>query len=481
MRGCSTVPRRETLVLRSRSRTGRTGRTGRRERGLWGVVGSTATAKVVVMGLSGVLGLVTSRLIIEHFGTAAYAQYGLLTTLPNLVPFADLGIAAVVINAVAGSSDPQRDPQVHRTIVTAVRVLTGSAFAFLALAVLITLLGWWEPLLGEGLIADGGSTAAFVCMVLFAVALPLTVGQRILVGLRRTNQQVATQGIVAPFMLLAVGAMVVLAVPAGNMLAVFSYIASGLVSIVCLWLAGRALGSQLRTAFREVPRLRAVPSVPVIALAWPMLVQMVALPLAMQTQRILISHMTSGDELAQFHLASQLFGVILQTIAAAGLALWPLYAAARAQSRVESPVVTSLWFMGGGLLLAGALAAVTPWVVEFVTDGAFQLDGWLIAGFIAFVALQAAKYPVGMYMTDERGLRFQVIPVIVMVPLTLGLSWWLIGLLGAGGAVIALCISVAVCQVIPNLWYVRRDVVRRHAANRPTDAAEGGTEADAGV
>lgn len=457
------------------------GYTGRRERGLWGVVGSTATAKVLVMALSGVLGLITSRLIIDHFGTAAYAQYGLLTTLPNLVPFADLGIAAVVINAVAGSSDPRRDSFVQRTIVTAVRILLVSGAVVATGAVLITALGWWEPILGEGLIADGGSTAAFLCTVIFAVVLPLTVGQRILVGLRRTNQQVATQGIVAPFMLLSVGAMVVLAVPAGSMLAVFSYIASGLVSIVCLWLAGRALGSQVRTAFRAVPRLRSVPSVPVIALAWPMLVQMVALPLAMQTQRILISHMTRGDELAQFNLASQLFGVILQTIAAAGLALWPLYAAARAQSRVESPVVTSLWFMAGGLLLAGALAVVSPWVVAFVTDGAFRLDGWLVAGFVVFVGLQAAKYPIGMYMTDARGLRFQVVPVVIMVPLTLGLSWWLIGLLGAAGAVIALSVSVALCQVIPNLWYVQRDLARRRAEPPSADAVQLGEGPDAGA
>lgn len=465
-------------MLGSRSRVRRT---RPRERGLWGVVGSTATAKVVVMGLSGILGLVTSRLIIEHFGTAAYAQYGLLTTLTNLLPFVDLGIAAVVINAIAGSSDPRHDPFARRTIVTAIRILIVSGAVIVAVAVAITLLGWWRPLLGEGLIADGGSTAAFACMVVFGIVLPLTVGQRILVGLKRTNEQVASQGIVAPFMLLSVGAMVVLAVPAGTMLAVFSYVGGGLVSIVCLWLAGRALGSQLRSAFRDVPRLRSVRSVPVIGLAWPMLVQMVALPVAMQTQRILISHMTRGDELAQFNLASQLFGVVLQTIAAAGLALWPLYAAARAESRVESPVMTSLWFMGGGLVLAGALAAVTPWVVAFVTDGAFQLDGWLVFGFVVFVALQAAKYPVGMYMTDERGLRFQVIPVLVMVPLTLGLSWWLIGVLGGGGAVIALCFAVAVCQVIPNLWYVRRDLVGRRAQLRPPDEAGARNEGDAGA
>ncbi len=74
----------------------------RRRSGDWGVVGSTAVMKVLVMGLSGVLGIVTSRLIIENFGVDAYAQYGLLASLPALLPFADLGIAASVINRVAG-------------------------------------------------------------------------------------------------------------------------------------------------------------------------------------------------------------------------------------------------------------------------------------------------------------------------------------------------------------------------------------------
>jgi hypothetical protein len=74
-----------------------------RRGGAMAAVGSTAAMKVVVMGLSGVLGIITSRMIIQQFGTDAYAQYGLLSTFPTLLPFADLGIAAIVINAVAGS------------------------------------------------------------------------------------------------------------------------------------------------------------------------------------------------------------------------------------------------------------------------------------------------------------------------------------------------------------------------------------------
>jgi O-antigen/teichoic acid export membrane protein len=424
-------------------------------------VGPTAINKVLVMGLSGVLGLITSRLIIQNFGTDAYVQYGLLTTMPALLPFADLGIAAVVINAIAGSADPKNDPMVKRTITTALRILSISALTIVTVAITITVIGWWPAILGNGLISDGGPLVAGICLAIFGLALPLTIGQRILVGLRRNALQVATQTVVAPFMFLSIGALVLFAVPAGTELSIFSYIASALVSVICILIAARLLTPQVRSAIKEVPFRRRHPGVPAIGLAWPMLVQMIALPVAMQTDRLLLSHLTVGDELAQYNLASQLFGLVLQVIVAAGITLWPIYAKARSQSRVESPRRATLIFMGSGLLLAGLLALLSPYLAHFISNGAIVLDPWLVGGFVVFVGLQATKYPIGMYMTDKRGLTFQVLPILLMVPLNLGLSWWLIGIVGAGGPIIGSAISVLLCQVIPNLWYVSRDLKRR--------------------
>lgn len=59
--------------------------------GTWAPVRRTALAKVVVMGGAGVFGLVDTRLIITRFGTEAYAQNGLLVTIPTLMPFTDYG------------------------------------------------------------------------------------------------------------------------------------------------------------------------------------------------------------------------------------------------------------------------------------------------------------------------------------------------------------------------------------------------------
>jgi hypothetical protein len=131
---------------------------------------------------------------------------------------------------------------------------------------------------------------------------------------------------------------------------------------------------------------------------------------------------------------------------------------------IESPARPTLYFLSGGLLLGGLLAVFSPWVVQFVSGDKIHLDFWLLGGFVAFSAMQASKYPLGMYMTDKRGLAFQVPPILLMIPLNLGLSWWLIGSLGAGGTVIGSAIAVGLCQVLPNLYYVRRDLTKRRAA-----------------
>src|SRR5215207_7015270 len=117
---------------------------------MWSRLGSVAIVKVLVLGVTGIIGIFTSRLIIQSFGVPAYGQYGLLATLPALLPFADLGMAAVIINVVAGSKNPRSDPLVTKTLVTAIRILVGSALVIIGVAALLTLVNGWPTILGAG-------------------------------------------------------------------------------------------------------------------------------------------------------------------------------------------------------------------------------------------------------------------------------------------------------------------------------------------
>lgn len=420
----------------------------------WRSVGNSAVVQVVVTGLSGLLGMVTARLIIEQFGVAQYAQYGLLASLPSLIPFADLGMAAVVVNVLASSERANTDPAVRRTLTSAFRILLCSGLTIAAIGVLLGVLGWWPVVLGPGLL-NGGALAATVCVTILGLALPCGVGARILVGLGRNPLQTALTGLTAPFVM--AGVLVILAVSgSGSFLAIASYGAAAVVAVVLLVAASRLVRPQVGAALRDVPRLRTVPGARVFDIAWPMLLQMISLPIAMQTGRILLSHQGSAVDLAQYNLAAQLFGVVLAGVSTAGLALWPHFARARSQSVKASPFRASLVFTAAGIVLALLLAVLLPLLVPLVTDGEFGLGLPLVAAFVVFTIVQAAKYPVGMYMTDGAGLRAQVLPIVLMVPLNLGLAWWSIPYLGAAGPVWATALSVLVCQVIPNALWVRR-------------------------
>ena len=231
--------------------------------GAWASVQRTALSKVLVMGVAGVFGLINTRIIIGHFGTDAYAQNGLLATFPSLMPFTDLGIGAVILNTVAGSEDLPRDAVVRRTLTTAVRVLLISSLVIATAGVVLGLLGAWPALLGEDLM-DGGGTTATACLLVYAAALPLSVGQRIIVGMGRSATQVISTGVVSPALTCMLLAAVVARLDAGNAVPVMSYLANTLVSLICIVVAWRATRPLLADAMRDVPRLRAVRGVRII-------------------------------------------------------------------------------------------------------------------------------------------------------------------------------------------------------------------------
>jgi len=428
---------------------------------LWRSVAGTAGAKIVVMGLAGILGIVSSRLIIENFGVEAYAQYGLLNGLRNLLPFADLGIGAVVINAIAEADDPRRSERVRRTLTTAMRVLTVTGGSIAAICLVIQLGGWWPLLLGDGLM-DGGGVVATACLVVFGLSLPLGIGIRVLIGLRRNALQTVLQGLVSPLFLVGLVCLILIGGQAsGGYVALVSYVAGSLASVITLAVAMRLLTPQVGAAMRDVPRLRAVRGVSVARVAAPMLVQSVAMPIAMQSDRLLLSHLASTQALVQYTFATQMFGLVMQAIIAAGVSMWPHFARARSDRQILTPWRLMLGFVAGGLALAAVVALATPFLEAVVADGKIEIPPELVLANCALVAVQALNYPVGMYMTDERGLSFQVIPIVLMTVSNLALSWSLIPSLGAAGPVVGSAVAILVFQVVPNSLWVRADVRRR--------------------
>lgn len=428
----------------------------------WAQVLRSGASRLVVLVLAAALGIVITRTIVDEYGTAAYAQYGLLIGIGALLPFTDLGLSAAVMNAVGASTDPARDGHVEGTLLTAIRLLLVSALVLGIATVAVTLLGWWPALLGKGLL-EGGSTVAAGCLLLIALAVPVGIGQRVLVGLGRNHVAILVQGLQSPLVLAVLLVLTSAGLVTGAALAVIPYAVTLVLAVWCAWLAARHLQPAVSRALRQVLRLRSRAGAPVFDVAWPMLVQMVAVPLAMQSDRLVLSHVRGSGALAEYSLAAQMFLPIWALVNAAGYALWPVFARARATGQVRSPFPLALGFAGAAASIATTVALASPWLAAVATGGQVAVGTGLAVSFVILMVVQAAKFPLGIFLTDARGLRFQALMITLMLPVNLGLSIWLAGPLGVVGPVVGSIVGVLLFELGANAVYVRRRLA--HAAS----------------
>jgi O-antigen/teichoic acid export membrane protein len=273
---------------------------------------------------------------------------------------------------------------------------------------------------------------------------------------------IVLEGFQTPIVLVVLLLMIKLDVGTGVYLAVVAYVATFFLSAGALLLAHRLVGPTLVAALRDAPRIRTVRGAKVFDTAWPMLIQMVAVALAMQSDRIVLSHVSDIDQLAKYSLAAQMFNPVVAVVVTASMTLWPIFAKARADGVDSdvSPMRMAALFGVAGAVLALLVSLASGLLSELASDGRITLELPLLLAFSAFVVMQAIKCPLGIYLTDARGLRFQAYMISLMLPVNVAISWVLAQRYGATGPVIGSAIGVLLFEVVANSIYIRRHAGR---------------------
>jgi O-antigen/teichoic acid export membrane protein len=422
--------------------------------GSWHEMARSGLAKFAMLGLSAVLGLVITRMIITNFGTAAFAQYGLLVGLGALIPVNALGVGAPLMNSVAVSTNVSSDDHLRRVILTSLRVLLIFAGGLVAVVLLISATGSWSAILGSSLMPATGPTVAALCLILWAIGMPIGVGSRLLAGLGKNHLYILIGGLQSPLVLLFLFVAIPIGGDTGSYVAVVSYIAALLVGVICLVISIRLISPTVMKAIRQVPRRKKYPGTRILHEAGPMSIIIVGMAIAFQTDRIILSHVDPSG-LAEYTLAAQMYNPIFAIISAAGFTLWPRFAAARAKNRDESPFQISVVFAGIGLVLAIGITIIAPTLTKLASDGEISLSALIMATFSLLMVVQGLQYPLGMYLTDSRSLKFRSVMVLVMCIFNFGISWQLAKAIGPAGPVIGSIISVFLFQVVINSVYIR--------------------------
>jgi O-antigen/teichoic acid export membrane protein len=147
--------------------------------------------------------------------------------------------------------------------------------------------------------------------------------------------------------------------------------------------------------------------------AWPMTVIMIALPVGIQTDRIILSHVTTSAGLAQYNLASQMYTPIFALVSAAGSLFGHALPHPGQEQEVAAATFTRVWSVAAFFCLC--ISVIAGWLANFASGGEVTLTLALLISFSAWMIIQAFQYPFGMYLTDRTGLRFQALMVTLML------------------------------------------------------------------
>ena len=411
--------------------------------------------------LVAILGLANTAIIVRETGAAVFGLVSLVATLTLLFPFADLGISSTVMSASSQLVGVNKDPRAPDVIRRGYHVLFGVAGVLIAISLSLMAFDSWTVLTG---FSSGPSDrwAITVAGCLFGLTIPAGVGLRILGGL---NEAPLATLVMMSCPAFALGITVILhLIHAPGIW----YVVSALGGLLIGQLIGTVLALRRSglgwSAFGRVSRPHSDKRL-LTGSMWLFLVA-VGAPVGLQTGRLILAHLSTPTELAQYALMAQLYGVCWSALSTAGYAYWPIFV----QRRGATETTVRMWWQLTGVFTGVAIVATIgfgllgPLTARLLSGGRIDVSIWLALAFGVLLTGQAAHLPASVLLTNPREARWQAWWTVTMAALSIALATVAAGPFGAVGVVIAAAVAILLAQVMPDLVWLPRLVRRRPVA-----------------
>jgi O-antigen/teichoic acid export membrane protein len=414
--------------------------------------------------------LFTSHLIISEYGINTFDNFAVVLALIFLIPLSDLGVGAAVTSALA--LDGPGSSSAERTVLTSARVLAVSTAATASAAALVTALHLWPTILGA---AAGPNLWCGAAVVIYALSFVPGLGQSMLLGVQKNHVSVVVQMFFNPIIAVLVGA-VVLTGRSPHLVILMPCVALVLINLIASRVAAKATGISWPRITRRLTRPDRYPGARIRAMSGPVLLISLATPIALQSDRLVLSHVSTARDVAQYSLGMQIFAPALALLAATAQPLWPIYASARNRGERGPKVLRTVLLFGAASAALGlTLAALVGPISRLVAGSNAPVSGLLAIAGTLVVLTSGLAYPVAMSLMDPDGVRIVVACTVAALPLNIGLSIVLARHLGAPGPLFATAAVGLVVQVVPALLFsTDRQTAGRHRRRRRAPVAPGG-------
>jgi O-antigen/teichoic acid export membrane protein len=422
--------------------------------------------RVVGTPLVALVGLLNTGVIVRATGEAVFGLVSLVTTLTLLLPFADLGIGAVVVSACSRPGQLTDDGEAVATVQHGLRRLNLVAVALILISLVIMATDSWGFLLG-GTAGPADRIAITIAACLIALGVPAGIGIAILIGLDMNPLAVMLTMSNAVFTLL-----ITLALKTAGTTGIW-YAVSGaggaligncIATALALRISGLGWSAFARPGAEHAGNRLLEGSL------W-MFVVSISLPLGLQSQRLILSHVSTPAELSRYALIAQVYAVIWMVFSTAGVALWPVFVKRRPDMRASTRLwLRSMAAFGALSALAGVgIVVLGPWATSVLSGGQLVAPRACAIAIALLLVVQCIHLPGGVMLTMPREMRWQSYCLLAMGVSTVVLGMWWGGRSGGTGVVAAAVVATVAAQIVPDLIWIPRLLRRRAHELATTD------------
>lgn len=398
----------------------------------------------------GIATLLASNLILKHYGLHAFDTYALIVSVMALIPLNNLGVGASITQSI--SAHGPTDERSLGAALTASRVLSVSALSLAVVSTVLGILDLWPRLLGD----QAGSNAFTAAgIIVYAVSFVPGLAQSVLLATGRNHVSLIVISFQAPLALAAIALLIAFDAD-GRWVVVVPALAVLGVNLITMAISEWQVKFPWGRILSQVPFRGRHPGAKILNLSGPMFITSLCVPIAFTSDRIVLSHVSTPEAVANYSVVLQIFSPVMGLIVAIAQPLWPMFTKARSQGQ-RGPGLKLIFggFIAGTVLLCGALVVISDPLGQLISKEIHL--GYFLPIMIALVmVVLAVAYPLAMSMVDPKGARFAAICAVITVPANITASIFLAREYGAPGPLMALFVVSLTVQVIPSMIFVSR-------------------------
>lgn len=412
-------------------------------------------------GLSLAAGLLMIPFAAHTLPVEEFGPWLLLSTIPALLGFLDLGLANGLVTLIATESarGAAGRASIHRYVSSATYMLAALGLMIaVALGLTVSILDLRSAMgASEVVPRDDFALGLLIIVVSVATLIPLSVAQRVGQGL----QQMHVVGVtgVAGAVVQLIAACVCAVTGAGFAWFVFTSCVGLLASALLAWVViFRRIAPDLRPSRRLVNRDAARL---VRRRGGAFFVLGVAAAIGFQTDALVISSRLGVEAVPEYAAPYRLFAIAPALITLFALPLWAAHADAFARGEIHwTRRMLRRSTLAAGMLALTVTAAlvlvVRPVLSATLGDSDPNPRLALLLAIGATGVVISLSQPLAMLLNAANVLRFQVVIAILMCVSNLALSLILVESIGVAGPPLATAIAQTVCVLVPSLIYIRR-------------------------